>query len=178
VPVSSPGFAFEPLENLDWNGGILEDILGGIFENEFLDLSSSSLGTKRLLLGDVGGLLLYRARLLPIPELLSEAWEPGDKTPPPTLLVVRRLGLTELVAWRARRRALCTNELTSSSDMVLFPPFSVLTSNVRDEFVVVTELDDGELWIFAPLMSDRDALTSTGPWGLIGETDTGEMGWT
>jgi hypothetical protein len=113
--------------------------------------------------------------------LLSGAWELGDKTLPPTLLVVRRLGLTELVAWRARRRALCTNELTSSSDMVLFPPFSVLTSNVRDE-LVANELDDGELSTFAPRISDRDALTteatSTGPRGLIGETDSGEMGWT
>jgi hypothetical protein len=57
--------------------------------------------------------------------------------------------------------------------MVLFPPFSVLTSNVRDE-LVANELDDGELSTFAPRISDRDALTTEAT--STGETDSGEMG--
>lgn len=79
-----------------------------------------------LLNGDVGGLGLV---------IVEDAViERGDKG----FCLVRWRGLfdpDELgawpVAWRARRKALWTKLLTSSSDISLRPPLSVATSNVR-----------------------------------------------
>jgi hypothetical protein len=81
-------------------------------------------------------------------DLVDDNNDDDDEPPPPPILLLLLLllklftddlllllglllSLNELVAFRARRNALCTNELTSSSDINFFPPRSVATSKLR-----------------------------------------------